>query len=298
MLSDEKQVQYFKKMIVPYEKKGEKKYAILQYVRGAGNELEDKFWQDHSSSRMAFDLYSWMQEDKYFEIKDFSFEYPLPRLNSGGMGPNMDVYIETEDEIIFIESKFTEKANLNYRNPNKKGETYLSPAYYASTHGKDQMTLEDRFNKYSYAERFANFTKEWEDEMIANPSWRKRGRIDWFEPKQETCHLCGIFFFLKENSELIKGKSIRLFNIYWKLNGDEYSDMEQVFLSKAQSLIDEVVKIERLQIKDFKIRAFSIQEMLDDNSLLSRHIHFPPGLSDEIKKRNEAIVGDRRRGQF
>ena len=82
------------------------------------------------------------------------------------------------------------------------------------------------------------------------------------------------------------------------MNGDEYSDMEQVFLSKAQSLIDEVVKKERLQIKDFKIRDFSIQEMLDDNSLLSRHIHFPPGLSDEIKKRNEAIVGDRRRGQF
>ena len=77
MLTDEKKVQYFEKMIVPYEKKGQKKYAILQYIRGAGNELEEKFWQDHSSSRMAFDLYSWMQEEKYSEIKDFSFEYQL-----------------------------------------------------------------------------------------------------------------------------------------------------------------------------------------------------------------------------
>ncbi len=298
MLSDEKQVQYFKRMIVPYEKKGEKKYAILQYVRGAGNELEEKFWQDHSSSRMAFDLYSWMQEEKYSEIKDFSFEFQLPRLNSGGMGPNMDVYIETEDEIIFVESKFTEKANLNYRNPNKKGETYLSPAYYANFHGKDQMTLDKRFYDCSYAERFANFTKEWEEEMIAHPSWRKRGRVDWFEPKQETCHLCGIFFYLKQHPELIKEKSIRLLNIYWKMDGDEYSDMERAFLSKAQTLIDEVVEIENFQIKDFKIGAFSIQEMLDNNSLLSHHIHFPLGLSDEIKNRNSAIVGDRKRGQF
>ena len=298
MLTDEKQVQYFKRMIVPYEKKGQKKYAILQYIRGAGNELEDKFWQDHSSSRMAFDLYSWMQEKKHSEIIDFSFEFQLPRLNSGGMGPNMDVYIETEDEIIFVESKFTEKANLNYRNPNKKGETYLSPAYYASFHGKEQMSLSRRYYGYSYAEKFANFTKEWEDEMVAHPLWRKRGRIDWFEPKQETCHLCGIFFYLKENPELIKGKSIRLFNIYWKMNGDDNSDMEQAFLSKAQALIDEVVALEDLQINDFKIGAFSIQEMLENNSLLSRHIHFPQGLSNEIINRNIAIVGGRKRGLF
>ena len=243
-------------------------------------------------------LYSWMQEEKYSEIKDFSFEYQLPRLNSGGMGPNMDVYIETENEIIFIESKFTEKANLNYRNPNKKGETYLSPAYYASTHGKGQMLLSERFYGFSYAEKFAKFTKEWEDEMINHPEWRKRGRVDWFEPKQETCHLCGIFFFLKEKTELIKGKSIRLLNIYWKMNGDEESAMEQAFLSKAQLLIDEVIRMEKIQINDFKIDAFSIQEMLKDNSLLSSHIHFPDGLSDEITNRNNAIVGDMKRGEL
>lgn len=298
MLSNESQIEYFKKMILPYEKKGKKKYAIIQYVRGAGNELTEKFWQDHSSSRMAYDLYSWMQEENHPEITDFEFEKQLPALASGGMGPNMDVYIETKDEIIFIESKFTEKANLNYMNKNKKGETYLSPAYYAEKHGKNNVELSERFYGYGYAAKFAKFCKEWEDEMEANPTWRKRGRVDWFEPKQETCHLCGILFYLKENRELIKGKKIRLSNIYWEMNGDEKSTMEQAFLEKAQKFIDEVVKDENLGIKEFKIDAFSVQEMLKDNNKLSRHIRFPEGKAEEIIDRNTRIVGDYKRGHF
>ena len=298
MLSDEKQVEYFKDMILPYKKKGKRKYSIIQYVRGAGNELTEKFWQDHSSSRMAYDLYSWMRDKEHTEIRDFEFEKQLEPLKSGGMGPNMDVFIETKDEIIFVESKFTEKANLNYLNKDKKGETYLSPAYCAKTHGKKEMSLSERFYGYAYAERFASFCEEWEKEMQAHPSWRKRGRVDWFEPKQETCHLCGILFYLEKNRKLIKGKSIRLFNIYWEIKGDEKSEMERAFIQKAQSFIDEVIKMEDFGIKNFIINAFSVQEMLKENSLLSPHIHFPEGKEKEMIERNTRIVGDKKRGSF
>lgn len=300
MLSDSEQLKYFKEMVNPYEKKGKKKFPILQFARGAGNELADKFWQDYSSSRMAYDLYSWMIKDKepHPEIIDFEFEKHLDPLKSGGTGPNMDVYIETKDEIIFIESKFTEKANLNYLNKNKKGDTYLSPAYYAPTHGKKPMSLLNRFDNASYAQRFANFCIDWEKEMNEHPSWRKRGRVDWFEPKQETCHICGILFFLRNNSDLIKGKSIRLYNIYWKIEGDENSEMEQCFIKNARSLIEYAVTSEGFEIKDFIIDAFSVQEMLKDNAKLSKHIRFPKNLTDIIIRRNEKIVGDKKRGQF
>ena len=297
-MTDEQKVKYFERLIKPYTKLGKKKFAIDQFLRGAGNELSDKFWHDISSSRMAFDLYSWMQEEK--SILDFEFEFPLPSLKSGGMGPNMDVFIETKDEIIFVESKFTEVANLNFLNKDKKNKTYLSPGYYAETHGSKNMSLEKRFNGNFYARDFARFCKEWEGVMTdsLHTSWRSKGYVDWFEPKQETCHLCGILFFLfnEDNKARIKGKSIRLYNVYWQMAGDN-SDIENAFCSRAQKLIDDILKNNNQGVKDFKIRAFSVQEMLSGKENLSEHIKFPPEVIDNVMKRNEAIVGNKQRGK-
>ena len=298
---DDLKVKYYERLIKPYTKGGKKKFAIEQFLRGAGNELSDKFWHEISSSRMAFDLYSWMQNGEYDNvITDFEFEYPLPPLNSGGMGPNMDVFIETKDELIFIESKFTEKANLNYKNKNNKGETYLSPGYYAETHGSKKMPLEERFYRYPYARKFAEFCEEWEKVMTnpENAQWRMRGFVDWFEPKQETCHLCGILFFLfdEKNKSRIKGKSVRLYNVYWQMAGDN-SDIENAFCSRAQELIDDILKNNNPGVKDFKIKAFSVQEMLSGKENLSEHIKFPPEVIDNVMKRNEAIVGNKQRGK-
>ena len=103
-INNEDKLRYLESMIQPYEKKKQKKYFIEQFLNGSGNELKDKFWELKSSSRMAYDLYSWMKDDE--NIKDFEFEFKLPGLKSGGNGPNMDVFIETKDELIFIESKF------------------------------------------------------------------------------------------------------------------------------------------------------------------------------------------------
>ncbi len=298
-MTSEEKVSYFERLIKPYTKKKTKKFAIDQFLRGAGNELSYKFWRKTSSSRMAFDLYSWMQEDK--QVLDFEFEYPLPGLKSGGMGPNMDVYIETKDEIIFVESKFTEEADLNYMNENPKGKINLSPGYYAETHGSRKMSLEDRFYRYPYARAFSDFCRKWEAVMSSpeNASWRKRGNVDWFDPKQETCHLCGILFFLfdKENKSRIKGKSIRLYNVYWKMNGDT-TDIEKAFCERAQKLIDGILANSDLGVKDFKIGAFSVQDMLDGKESLSKHFHFPTDLAAQIMKRNTEITGDRRRGQL
>ena len=199
MIPKNEQIEYLKRLMFDsYEKKGQTKFFIFQYLQGAGNELQSKFWSEHSSSRMAFELYSGLAKNK--DVIDLEFEKQLDGPKSGGMGPNMDVYIETEEEIIFVESKFTEKANLNYINRKNEADSYLSPAYWKNAeYGRKKMTLEKRLD-HRFAETFAAFCNEWENEM---QNWRKRGSVDWFEPKQETCHLSGMW----EASEIIIRRS-------------------------------------------------------------------------------------------
>ena len=96
---------YFERMIIPYDKKG-KKLFITQYLSGDGNELNKKFWAVNSSSRFAFELYSWMAREEAKDVLDFQFEKKLKNIVGSPKNPNMDVYIEKKDEIIFIESKF------------------------------------------------------------------------------------------------------------------------------------------------------------------------------------------------
>lgn len=278
-------LRYLESMIQPYEKKKQKKYFIEQFLNGSGNELIDKFWELKSSSRMAYDLYSWMKDDE--NIKDFEFEFKLPGLKSGGNGPNMDVFIETEDELIFIESKFTEKANLHYTDNGNLSEAYYRDGEY----GKKQLKLVDRFYGNEWAEKFSIFCTDWKDTMEKN-GWHKGS--DWFEPKQETCHLSGILLFLfdTKNKKIIKNKKIRLYNIFWNIDNDIYSDMEKKFCENAQNLINNIIQDEgkKLGVTDFKIDAFSVQEMFKGEKNISDHIIFPDDLKERIIKRNEDIL--------
>jgi hypothetical protein len=285
-------ISYIKKLIDPYEKHNKKKLFIEQYLKGAGNELKDHFWAEISSSRMAFDLYSWMKNEA--SVLDIEFEFLLPGLASGGMGPNIDIYIETNEELIFIESKFTESANLHYID-----NGYLSPGYYAPTHGKRQMILSKRFHNYFFADAFSKFCYDFESVMTTK-GWHKES--DWFEPKQETCHLLGLLFFIFDNRNIkrLSGKKIRLLNIFWKMSGDcDHSDLENEFEIRANNLISYILNTEKPNgIEEFKFGSFSVQEMLKDNSLLSKHIVFPEGFKEKFIERNHTIVKGRQRKGF
>ena len=91
MIDRNLKIEYLKRLMFDsYEKKGVTKFFIFQYLRGAGNELNEKFWSEHSSSRMAFELYSGLAWDK--AVEEFEFEKQLDGPKSGGMGPNMDVH--------------------------------------------------------------------------------------------------------------------------------------------------------------------------------------------------------------
>ena len=82
------------------------------------------------------------------------------------------------------------------------------------------------------------------------------------------------------------------------MNGDNYNpEIKKAFCIKAMNLLEDIIEKFNLDIK-FEISAFTIQELLENNSLLSAHIHFPEGLIEAVIKRNETVVGDRTRRSF
>lgn len=238
---------------------------IDQYLQGSGCELEEKFWSPNSSSRLAFDLYSW--------IPNVEFEKKLPGVicsPSGPAGvPNIDVFIEMEDRLLFIESKYTEAASLSYTLGNKPN---LSKAYwYKGYHGK--LPIERRFyGNGMVAERFSNFCIEIQNVIGSDP--RKENKWKWFDVKQETCHLFGIIFyalqahkegktFICSSSNQIK-KKISLLNIIWRLTDDNFDcpddSLPRIFEKKANSMVNEILG------DCFEFKVYCVQDLLNSNN--------------------------------
>lgn len=273
---------YIQRLGKPYLKKGKQKYFLDQFAAGAGNELNGKFWNKKSSSRFAFDLYSWMAFDD--SIIDFEFEYHLPGLASGGMGPNMDVYIETANEVIFVESKFSEMANLHYIDNNYLREAYYKDGIYG------RKDLSKRYYDYPFANDISKFCYDIENIMSSN-HWHEG--IDWFEPKQETCHIVGILIHLMRHKNLYEDKNVKMLNVYYQLDGDRRSDLLAAFEAQVSRLIHIIQPLLGNIFIEYK--SFSVQEMLKDNSLLSKTIKFPDDIEMQIKPFTDLADGKTRK---
>lgn len=283
-IEDDLKKYYIQKLGTAYTKMGKRKYFLDQFAAGAGNELNLKFWNKKSSSRFAFDLYSWMAYDNL--IDDMEFEFHLPRLASGGMGPNMDVYVKTGNEVIFIESKFSELANLHYID-NK----YLSEAYYVNAvYGSRKLNLCQRYYGHEFANEISKFCYDIEEAMKRN-KWHNG--IDWFEPKQETCHLVGIILFIMQHKKDLEGKRVKLCNIYYQLENDKVSELLETFEQKVVELIDKIK--DQLGNVSFEFKHFSVQEMIENNSLLSENIKFPGDINKRIEFFKELSSGKSRK---
>ena len=98
-ISDKEKLEYYRRLCIPYFKNGKKKRFIDQLLDGNGNEIQrTKFFECTSSSRLCFELFSWMAKRK--EITDIELEYHLPPLKSTfpmkAKGDNMDVFFIKE----------------------------------------------------------------------------------------------------------------------------------------------------------------------------------------------------------
>lgn len=286
-ISNEEKLNYFERLIKPYKFKGYSRFFIEQYLKGAGKELSGSFWNVKSSSRMAFDLFSWLVNSR--SVIDFSFEYKLPRLQSGGESPNMDVFIETSNEIIFIESKYSEKANLNYKNG------HLPKAYFSrELHGKKQWSLEERYYNESVINEITSFIDDVESFLVKMR--KEKGMCEWFYPKQETCHLIGIILMLlghgdKQNeqirSSILKGKELRFYNVFWKFKDDnEESKLAKFFEKRASELFNQIFgSSSRPEYKKVKFiyETFAIQDLILNKKHISKQIDFTDEVSNLMK---------------
>lgn len=182
--------EYLKRLRTKYIKRGIETTFEEQYLKAEGHELDGKFFSPISSSRLCFELFSWMAFDG--NIKDIEFEYFLPGLKSvhGYVvpQPNMDVYYENED-INFVESKFTEQSYNKKEDISKKYYDYYLDGN--NNIGKNVLDVCNiRFDgNLIFAKHFIKLVNEileyGEKQKLLN-------KKDWFDLKQEITHIFGI----------------------------------------------------------------------------------------------------------
>jgi hypothetical protein len=263
----ELKLRYFKRLIA---ENYSDKYFIEQFLHGSGNELKKKFWSDISSSRLCFDLYSWLCKEK--GVKNFQFEKHLPAVKIGknkfgkdkyGMPPNMDAFFEKGDDVVFIESKYTEKSAWKYMDDKHRDGFYLSEAYWGEGGYKScKMYIGERFyDKPEIAASFRVFCNEIQKEINERKE-KEQEHYSWFDPKQETCHLFGIIFYVINNK--IKKKNIFLCNNVYEIKTDCFEikgSIVEVFKEKAELMLNEIFKKNNCT---FTFEVNTIQDMLEN----------------------------------
>ena len=261
-ISDKEKVEYYQRLSKAYIKNNKIKRFIYQYLEGDGNELASKFFNVYSSSRICFEMYSWMANLDC--ILDIEFEYHLPSMNSSSfelMGSNMDVYYEAYNDITFIESKFTEAVN------NKN--VIIPDAYYKEkgiaksqrgTYLKSDLYY--RFNNnYVLAKLFPTFIED----IIKSINLYAEDKQDWFDLKQEVAHIFGICSYIFKNQKKINNTNIHFYNVIYEF--EKPSLLAMLFKAKVNTFMKEYIKALKLNISfdyDFKYMRKIYEEISDD----------------------------------
>lgn len=240
-------IEYERRLSVPYNN-GTQSF-MDQYLKGGGSELEKKFWSRISSSRLCFELYSWIVNTP--QCIGFAFEYKLPRLGTLGT-PNMDVYIETNNEIWYIESKFTENVNNQtfgndlpeqyWKEVDEQGNSRSGGGFHTTQGKYREKSLIDRFGRNEKLQlAFQRFCEETDRQaQSTDPE-------DWFDAKQETCHILGIIIKIL-NSSRNQGidyvqKKINFANIVYSFD-EPITAFTKDFIDRAKSLVMEITNVE------------------------------------------------------
>ena len=251
--------EYYKRLSTPYTKCGEQKLFLEQFNAGGGNELAGKFWSTVSSSRLCFDLYSWMAGDEGY--MDVEFEKKLRGIISGRKDthPNMDVYFETEEGIFFIESKYTETVR------NGSFKKHLPEAYwkrserYRSARGANvTFPILDRYRRIQpVMDAFVRFIDQIDRAAASEDA------PSWFDAKQETCHLLGIVFHAIENHP---SKPIHFYNVAANYSPDGFAEL---FRAKAEAMVNDIFGHYAFT-STFVYRLYSVKDFFETNEYLDR----------------------------
>ena len=227
--------EYLDRLRTKYIKRGIEKTFEEQYLKAEGHELDSKFFSPISSSRLCFELFSWMAEDE--NIKDIEFEYYLPGLKSvhgySVPQPNMDVYFENEN-ISFIESKFTEQSYNKKEDISKKYYDY----YLDGNNNIGEAVLDVcniRFDgNLIFAKHFIKLVNE-----ILNyaEGYNLLNKKDWFDLKQEITHIFGIGQYIYKYKP---NKNIKFTNLVY-LFDDGISKLANKFRTLAIEMMNKYI---------------------------------------------------------
>lgn len=257
-MKEEIRKDYLRRLFIPYRKGNEWKSFIFQYLQGSGNELKKKFWSTQSSSRLCFDLYSWMASDPRFD--DIEFEFKLPGLKSGKrqVSPNMDVFFETKNGIYFIESKYTETSN-NFNYEKDLPQAYwVEKAEYLNVKGKvvSYPIIERYDNKENVMKEFVKFIKG------IKAMAKQEQNSSWFDAKQETCHLLGIVMYALEKKPT---KPVHFLNVAANYKKDD--SFAEAFRTKAKEMMQRILNEQSIQ---FDYRLYSVKDFFEKEHFLDK----------------------------
>ena len=258
-IDNEKEKEYLKRLRCPYVKNGETKIFYNQYENAPGKELDGSFWSPRSSSRFAFEAYSWLAKEEF--CKDIEVEYKLPKIHDGRgkennriMPPTMDVFIRTESDIWFIESKFLEFVDV------KDNFNSLSESYFKEN--RSGLLL----NRYHENKKISDGIPKMIESIASYLSRTKDSFEDYFEPKQEITHLIGIALWLHSNPSILSdiklGKmKLNFFNVVYDFGEEDNgcaAEFRRFFIKTAQETFWDMFEIEL----NYKIK-YS-QEFIDE----------------------------------
>lgn len=264
VVSDQLKQEYLKRLKLPYVKKGIRKTFYEQFDKGSGNELEEKFWSPISSSRFAFEMYSWLALKE--EILDIEFELKLVGVTSQGV-PNMDVFIEKVDEAIFIESKYTEQYKQAIECDTLPGAYWkeLGDKEALTTYGKPiGTTLLRRYHKDSDAlNEFLQFI-EFNRKNLSKASEEDKPNC-WMEYSQEIKHLYGIYFYVKKHKEL-HNKKISFYNVYYYLEDPENTAISS-FFEKGEKMMNRLLSKYGVRFNYTYLTAQKVASMFPENAV-------------------------------
>lgn len=230
-MDNEKRLDYLRRLFTPYKKGNKIQCFLMQYLQGGGNELKEKFWSSKSSSRLCFDLYSWMGADSdYLTIE---FEKKLPGIISGGrqIYPNMDVVFERKDGVFFIESKYTETVFIqNFKDDLAEAYWNTGDNYKSSTGKIVNFPIIKRYHNYEFVKNaFLSFIDD-----MNRMSLKEDGRC-WFDAKQETCHLLGIVLYALDEKP---NKPIHFLNV--AANYSTEPSFAEDFRPRAEEMVQSI----------------------------------------------------------
>ena len=255
VISEELQKDYLRRLSTTYIKKLDSKNFFNQYKGASGQEIKNrKFWRIISSSRLCFDLYSWMAEDNNYV--DVELEKKLTGLNAGGSPPNMDAFFETTSDIYFIESKYTELVSGKFKIP----EAYWveSDDYHTTTGKTTKKPILDRYRGHKdIKDMFVSLIKH------AKHLDEKREGATWFDAKQEICHLLGIAFYLLENKP---NKRVHFLNVAANYKNDELAND---FCVKAKYMMEEILRGNSISTQ-FDYKLCSVKEFMESFGILDK----------------------------